>query len=456
MNELYLKERRRAERISFAFPARTSTGIIGETVNFSRTGIRLALERPLLSIRTVPIKIHFPFSEPLESYVEIVWNRSQIENNRFLCGARFLRLQDNEQNKLKDAINSLSSLDYKFVFLTEKMRDWLADFKIKCEKFDSMYHDDSDRVKFVEKNQPDMEATLDAHFNNTWECIKGIKVEDYDLHMRYYWDMLGSYVIDASEVGRFFHGKPLGYTGDFMIMNYFYDYINKYLGETSYEKLIQHYACNIPISYSVVERKNFLKQKISDILSEKSSPRILSVASGAARELIELVEEGKINKPLYFDCLDVEPEAFECIKNKLETIDPENKHNLRIRFIREDFLNIIRGRNGDNLFDKYDLIYSAGLLDYLSDRMARKLLSYLFNLLKDNSSLIATNVKASATHRSYYEMLGGWKLIYRTDREILDWADEIKEKCFAELIDLKTEKPFMFAILALHKRSVNL
>jgi len=452
MSITYLKERRKAERISFAFPARTSTGIIGETVNFSRTGIRLALEKPLLSIRTVPIKIDFPFSSPLESYVEIVWNRPQLENNRFLCGARFLRLHDNEQNKLKDAINNLSSLDYKFVFLTEKMRDWLVDFKIKCEKFDSMYPHDSDRIKFVEKNQPDMEATLDAHFNNTWECVKTIKVEDYDLHLRYYWDMLGSYMIDSTEVGRFFHGKPLGYTGDFMIMNYFYDYIDKYLGETSYEKLIQHYACNIPISYSVVERKKFLKQKILDILAKNGHAKILSVASGSARELTELVEEGKINKPLHFDCLDVEPEAFEYIKNKLETINPENKHNLHIRFIQEDFLNIIKGRNINNLFEKYDFIYSAGLLDYLSDRMARKLLSYLFGLLKDNSSLVVTNVKAGASHRSYYEMLGGWKLIYRTDKEFLDWADEIKENCFAELIDLKTEKPFMFAMLALHKR----
>ena len=85
--------------------------------------------------------------------------------------------------------------------------------------------------------------------------------------------------------------------------------------------------------------------------------------------------------------------------------------------------------------------------------MARKLTFYLFGLLDNNVSLIITNVKKDDYHRAYYEMLGGWKLIHRTDKEILDWADEIKENCFAELVDVKAEKPFMFLILTLYKGS---
>src|SRR3989338_10021955 len=142
-----------------------------------------------------------------------------------------------------------------FTLFTVKIRDWLVDFKAKCDQFDLMYLHDSDRNQFVEKNKFNLEMTLNTHFKNIWRCTENIVPEDYNLHLRYYWDMLGSYVIDSTEVGRFFHAKPLGYTGDFMIMNYFYDYIDKYIGETSYEKLIQHYTCNIPISYSVVERK---------------------------------------------------------------------------------------------------------------------------------------------------------------------------------------------------------
>lgn len=456
MSIAYLKERRKAERISFTFPTRTSTGITGETVNFSRTGIRFALEKPLLSTQTIPIKIDFPFSSPFESYVEIVWNRPEPENNRFLCGARFLRFQNNEEVILKEAISRFNVLDPNFTFLTVKMRDWLVNFKMNCDQFDLMYLHDSDRDQFVEKNKFNLEMTLNTYFKNIWKTAENIIPEDYSIHLRYYQEMLGYYLIDSIEIGRFMCSKPFGYAGDFMIMNYLYDYIDHYLGVSSYEKLNNSYICSIPIAYSVVERKEFLKQKIVEILAKKDSVRILSVASGSARELIELAEEGKIDKPLYFDCLDVEPEAFEYIKKSLEKIIPENKKNLNIRFIQADFLDLIKGRDIHDLFKKYDFVYSSGLFDYLTGRMAKRLISYLFGLLDNAAPLIVTNAKKDDYYRAYYEMLGGWKLIHRSEKEMLDLASEIKEKCFTEIVKLNTEKPFMFWILSLHGSPANL
>jgi len=456
MNTTYLKERRKAERISFAFPARTSTGVMGEVVNFSRTGVRLALEKPLVSTRTMPIEIDFPFSSHLSSYVEIVWNRPDPENNRYLCGARFLRLKNSEEVVLKEAISRFNVLNSTFVFLTDKMRDWLVDFKARCDQFDRMYPHDPDRTQFAEKNQLSLEMTLDTHFKNIWRCVENIVPEDYDVHLRYYWDMLGYHLIDSFEIGRFVRRKPLGYAGDFMVMNYFYDFIDQYLGESSYEKLMNHYSSNIPIADSLVERKEFFKQKILDVMAEKEPVRILSVASGSARELMELVEEAKIDKPLYFDCLDVEQEAFEYIKKALEKINTENKKNLHIRFIRASFLDLIKGRDIPDLFKKYDFVYSSGMFDYLTDRMARKLISYMFGLLETSASLVVTNARKEDYHRAYYEMLGGWKLSHRSDKEALDWQAEIKGNCSAELVHLKTKKPFMFLMLALQKNPVDL
>ncbi|MCX5705749.1 MAG: PilZ domain-containing protein [Candidatus Omnitrophica bacterium] len=456
MNTTYLRERRKAERISFAFPARASTGVMGEVVNFSRTGVRLALEKPLVSTRTMPIEIDFPFSSHLSSYVEIIWNRPDPENNRYLCGARFLRLKNNEEAVLSEAINRINTLNPSFVFLTDKMRDWLVDFKVKCDQFDLMYPQGVERIQFAEKNQLNLEMTLDTHFKNIWRCVENIVPEDYAVHLRYYWNMLGFYLVDLIEICRFVRSKPLGYAGDFMLMNYFYDYFDQYLGGSSYEMLINSYTCNIPIAYSVVERKEFFKQKILEILERKDSVRILSVASGSARELTELVEEGRINKPLYFDCLDVESEAFEYIKNTLQEIRSENKNNLHIRFLKEDFLDLVKGKDIHNLSEKYDFIYSSGLFDYLTDRMVKRLIVHLFGLLEDSASLVITNARKDDCHRAYYEMLGGWKLIHRSDKEVFDWQNEIKENCTAELVHLKTRKPFMFLMLALQKKSVNL
>jgi len=460
MNETYLrehlKERRKAERISFTFPARTPAGIIGETVNLSASGLRLALERPLLSTRTIPIRIDFPFSSPFESHVEIVWNRPESENNRFLCGVRFLKLQKDASGILKEAFGQCKTLNSDFVSLTEMMRSWLVDFKTKCDNFDLMYPDDFDRINFIEKNNFYVETKLTQHFKSIGRCIKNFNSEEYILHQKYYRDMLWFFLSDLVEINRFIRYKPLGYAGDFIIMNYFYDYCYKYLGESSYEKSINFYTCNIPMAFSVVERKDFFKEKILETLRNKDSIKILSIASGSARELTELVEEGKITKPLYFDCLDFETEAFQDIKNTLQKAKPEDTRYLSIRFNNESFMDFIKGKPMLNLFEKYDMIYSSGLFDYLSNRIARKLVAHLFDFLDNEATLFVTNAKNDMDYQAYYEMLGGWKLIHRKEEEVLAWADEIQESHRTELINLDTIKPFMFFILALQKNPVKL
>jgi ubiquinone/menaquinone biosynthesis C-methylase UbiE len=263
--------------------------------------------------------------------------------------------------------------------------------------------------------------------------------------------MLRHHLVDMVEISRFMHRKPLGYAGDFMIMNYFYDYHNNYLGESSYEKLINSYACNIPVAISVVERKLFFKEKVLTLLANKPQIKVLSVASGSAREITELADEGKITKPLYFDCIDVETEALEHIKNKLENIPAENKKYLHVRFLHTDFMDLIKSRDVQNLFEKYDFIYSSGLFDYLPDKIANKLMLRLFKQLKEDGVLIVTNVKNDELHRPSYEMLCGWKLLHRNEQEVLAWANGIEGNNRVELINPNTIKPFMFLILELQK-----
>ena len=119
-------------------------------------------------------------------------------------------------------------------------------------------------------------------------------------------------------------------------------------------------------------------------------------------------------------------------------------------------MDLIKGKPILNLFKQYDLIYSSGLFDYLSDRIARRFITSLFEFLDDEASLFITNVKDDSNYQAYYEMLGGWELIHRTEKEVLSWANVIAEEHRTELINLDTLKPFMFFILALQKSPAKL
>jgi extracellular factor (EF) 3-hydroxypalmitic acid methyl ester biosynthesis protein len=74
----------------------------------------------------------------------------------------------------------------------------------------------------------------------------------------------------------------------------------------------------------------------------------------------------------------------------------------------------------ENSTDKdYDFIYCAGLFDYLSDRICKKLMDYFYSLLAPGGLLVATNVDKSNPIRNGMESFLEWHLVYRDRKEFL-------------------------------------
>jgi len=443
-----LKERRSLPRTPAPFPTEVSPGIMGETVNLSETGLCLALEKPLIFSRIISFQINLPFSKPLESHGELIWTRDFAKNDRYLCGVQFLRLNDDKVSILREAIFKFKFLNTDFISLTKNLRFSLLNLKKRFDQFDAANKREEKRIKFVEKNKPQVYAKLTEYFNSLWEIVKDFHGEKYILHQRYCQKMLWYLLHEVVEINRYIRQKPLGYDGDFIIMNYFYDFYNKYLGDSSYEMLINSYTCNIPIASSVVKRKNFLKQKILEALKLKEPVRILSVGSGPVRELIELVQEGKITKLLYFDCLDFDKKALDYVRKEVEKIEPGKRLYLHLRLINKNLLDLIRVKGIEQEPKKYNFIYSAGVLDYLPNRFASRMLTTLYKFLDSKSILVICNAdKNFATHRMYYEVLGKWVLKYRTKDELLKWAEDIQDAKEIKFENLGEKNPFLFLSL---------
>jgi len=79
----------------------------------------------------------------------------------------------------------------------------------------------------------------------------------------------------------------------------------------------------------------------------------------------------------------------------------------------------------------YDIVYCAGLFDYLSDRICRRLMDIFYEMLVPGGLLIATNVEASNPARQMMEYLMDWHLIYRDADQLMGVAPEKapKENC---------------------------
>jgi hypothetical protein len=73
------------------------------------------------------------------------------------------------------------------------------------------------------------------------------------------------------------------------------------------------------------------------------------------------------------------------------------------------------------------LIYSLGLIDYLTDRRAAALARRLYETLAPGGLLIIGNMNETQLSNLWpMECIADWTLHYRTEEEMLSWAKALK------------------------------
>lgn len=208
--------------------------------------------------------------------------------------------------------------------------------------------------------------------------------------------------------------KPLGYAGDFKIID---DIYRNNPATTGLTRLWDNWFLQLSGSRSVRERKEDFKKLILDFAQSRRNKdiRIMNLACGPAREIKELLEADKdgLFSKTTFDCYDFEMKAIGYAGGVLGGFNNVNffqKNAIRLALEKEIEKDISY---------KYDLIYSTGLFDYLDERVAARLVSNLKKILKKDGIMIIANArdKYSNSSAAWMEWVVEWYLIYRTEDE---------------------------------------
>lgn len=199
--------------------------------------------------------------------------------------------------------------------------------------------------------------------------------------------------------------KPRGYAGDAVMLDYVY---SGCAPEDTSEigRQIFQATTRVPMGLSVLYRRALLRSYIDDVIARKPACRILAVASGHCREI-----EGSL---LFEDVSDCEFFALDQDHAAGATVASQYAHR-RLRVITEPIKALMSGRLD---LGEFDLIYSAGLYDYLPDPIAERLTRRLFGMLKPGGQLLAANFLRSCYGRGYLEAFMDWQLVYRTAEEL--------------------------------------
>lgn len=241
--------------------------------------------------------------------------------------------------------------------------------------------------------------------------------------------------------------KPAGYPGDYVIMNYMYDQVP--LGATAREMML--HALGVSAGEPIVTRMRKLAEIIVDYGQSRSSEGrpidIMSIGCGPARELERIAELSGDGLRWNAALVDQEPQAIEFALSyarqkgvdRTVTIDPINM----------SFTEMLAPSSVVGHFIEKDVIYSSGMVDYLSPMLARRFVKRMYDFLRPGGLLIIGNVNDLTTGTLWpMEYVLDWTLYFRSlaDMEAMgDGVDGARQRIISDdrnaIYFLVLEKP---------------
>ena len=270
-------------------------------------------------------------------------------------------------------------------------------------------------LSFVKRGgpQPNEYVELNDYYSYINSLLKEGKISRAQI--RELWAVCGEAFSEETLQG-FVYKKPHGYRGDFEIID------KIYMGWISPKKHLENWDKFFhwqTAFKAVLNRKEYFKNILSEIeKSQVIGPTVLNLGSGPCRDIFEYKCEYPSSK-IRFDCLDMDSKAIEYSKQLLNGSDVTFfcKNAFRFRSERQ-----------------YDLIWSAGLFDYLDNEKFVFLLRSLMKMTTINGKVVIGNFSTLNPTRDCMELVE-WFLFHRDKNELTELAGKAGANLGSVLIE---------------------
>jgi extracellular factor (EF) 3-hydroxypalmitic acid methyl ester biosynthesis protein len=236
------------------------------------------------------------------------------------------------------------------------------------------------------------------------------------------------------QLGRFFArspflsratGKPLGYAGDYEMMNMLYRDHRE--GATLFGKALNLYATQQPVARANINRIEFIGAKIRAAIARKPEGRvrIASIGCGPAHEVFALLSAfPELGPRLDVALIDQEERAIAHCERTLAPLAART--NATIRVIKASARRLLTDQKLADALGVCDLVYSAGLFDYLADRSFAALLGVLHAAVAPSGTLLVGNVAEENPDRWAMEYFTEWFLYHRSPGDLRVQAAQLR------------------------------
>jgi extracellular factor (EF) 3-hydroxypalmitic acid methyl ester biosynthesis protein len=262
-----------------------------------------------------------------------------------------------------------------------------------------------------------MVPAFDAMHERLERVSEGLEAEVRPVHQNFSKRQLHSLVMCSPFAYRTYH-KPLGYAGDYEMVNMILR--DPYEGASLFAKVVNLWFLS---QWPARAHRNRIKHLKGFLIEEcrrgarRGRPiRVLNLGCGPAGEVQEFLAEDGLCDHAQFTLLDFNEETIRHTSGVLEELKRRYHRKTLIQVQKKSVQHVLK--EGAKPFvdgpdGRYDVIYCAGLFDYLPDRTCLQLMNIFYDWLAPGGLLAATNVEDCKPFRHMLEFVLDWHLIYR-------------------------------------------
>ena len=220
--------------------------------------------------------------------------------------------------------------------------------------------------------------------------------------------------------------KPLGYAGDYQI-------VNMILGPapeltTTYARAVSTFHLTRAPAAAHRNRVTMLEELLAEEAHRKAERgerlRVLNLGCGPAVEVERFIRHTSDSAICDLTLVDFNEETLEYAASRISRAKELSGNDMQVSTVHQSIHDLLKsaasGRS--DLANEYDLVYCAGLFDYLSDRVCKRLVRLFFDWTAPSGLVVVTNVHSANPSRYCMAHLFEWYLEYRNEEEFRDFG----------------------------------
>ncbi|MBN2298478.1 MAG: class I SAM-dependent methyltransferase [Deltaproteobacteria bacterium] len=338
------------------------------------------------------------------------------------------------QNEYLDFIHSMAvedNLDEEFVHLTSHLHFILSNFQHKLKE---------EEDKILEENDESFQASLLETLRNlTFEALNEVTIrfcnnfaniverfidsKEHFIHREFFQKRLNEFFM-KSELFIRAYTKPLGYAGDYEMMNIIYR--NSFEGKDIFSQVMNKIDCEGAASRAVRNRREYFCKKIQSMFENTPDDkpiRIVSIACGPCLEISDFLSRlnnGRNHCTIEIVAMDQDANALADSQKRLSPLI-NGLESVSVQYVQGNIKALIVGKEKEKApYKDADLIYTTGLFDYLSANASNRLILELYSFLKPGGTLIIGNFGMHNPQRFKMEYGSEWVLIHRSEEDLME------------------------------------